>query len=286
MATSKFGEVTSYENFVLSNAIEDAFKSHLDLQQFVTVDNDLQGAPGMEKHVNVYTPSGEAETVAEGEGNTKKLAVGLTEKVYKIATSQAEFEYTDEREMIDPNAVAVGADHLATAMFNDIQKQLYAEFAKATLGTSASPVATPNFDAFVDATAALDLPDINATAADYQAQAITGVFGILNRADLAKVRKALGDNLKYVEAYARAGYVGTVAGVNLYVKQDATEKTITIATKKAVTLFNKTGVELENITKGKRSEVYADKRKNLLISRKYYVAALTDATQAYSLVLA
>lgn len=286
MATSSFGNVTSYDNFVLSNAVEDAFNSHLDLQQFVTVDNDLQGVAGMEKHVNVYTPSGDAETVEEGKGNTKKLKVDIAEKVYKIALSQAEFEYTDERELIDPNAVSVGADHLATAMFNDIQKQLYAEFNKATLGTSASPVATPNFDAFVDATAALDLPDINGSAMDYQNAVIPGVFGIMNRADLAKVRKALGDNLKYVQAYVTTGYVGTVAGINLYVKQDATEKTITIATKKAVTLFNKTGVELESITKGNRSETYADVRKNLLIARKYYVAAFTDATQAYNLVLA
>lgn len=36
-----------YDNFYLSNEIEDQFNSHLDLQQFCTVDNSLVGTAGM-----------------------------------------------------------------------------------------------------------------------------------------------------------------------------------------------------------------------------------------------
>ena len=38
---------TCYDNFFLSNEIEDQYQSHLDLQQFCTVDNNLTGVAGM-----------------------------------------------------------------------------------------------------------------------------------------------------------------------------------------------------------------------------------------------
>jgi hypothetical protein len=103
---------------------------------------------------------------------------------------------------------------------------------------------------------------------------------------MAAVRKALKDDLKYVEAFAKQGYVGTVAGINLYTKKDATAGTIVIATKEAVTLFIKKGTEVEQITKDKRSEDAANVRKNTIFSRKYYFAALTDATKAVKMVKA
>ena len=52
---------------------------------------------------------------------------------------------------------------------------------------------------------------------------------------LEPVRKALKDDLKYVEAFSVQGYIGTVSGVNIYTKKDAKRGTICIATKEAVT---------------------------------------------------
>lgn len=43
-----------YDNFYLSNEIEDQYNSHLDLQQFCTVDNSLVGQAGMIRKINVY----------------------------------------------------------------------------------------------------------------------------------------------------------------------------------------------------------------------------------------
>ena len=40
-----------YDNFYLSNEIEDQFNSHLNLQQFVTVDNSLVGTAGMKRRI-------------------------------------------------------------------------------------------------------------------------------------------------------------------------------------------------------------------------------------------
>jgi hypothetical protein len=97
--------------------------------------------------------------------------------------------------------------------------------------------------------------------------------------DANKVRKALKDDLKYVESFAKQGYVGTVGGVNLYTKKDAVAGTIIIATKEAVTLFNKKGTEVEQ-------ERDSNIRKNSIFSRKYYFAALTDETKAVKITIA
>ena len=40
-----------YDNFYLSNEVEDQFNSHLDLQQFCTVDNSLVGTAGMKRKI-------------------------------------------------------------------------------------------------------------------------------------------------------------------------------------------------------------------------------------------
>ena len=53
---------TVYDNFYLSNEIEDQYKSHLDLQTFCTVDNALEGTAGMLRKINVYKASLPAST--------------------------------------------------------------------------------------------------------------------------------------------------------------------------------------------------------------------------------
>jgi hypothetical protein len=106
-------------------------------------------------------------------------------------------------------------------------------------------------------------------------------FAFVAPADVAALRKALGLNLQYVEAFARTGYIGTVAGVNIYTKKDAVSGTICVATKEAVTLFNKKGVEVETPS---RDSGDANVRKNTIFSRKYYLAALTDQTKAVKIV--
>ena len=45
---------TLYDNFFLSNEIEDQFNSHLDLQQFCTVDSSLTGTAGMVRKIHRY----------------------------------------------------------------------------------------------------------------------------------------------------------------------------------------------------------------------------------------
>lgn len=45
---------TLYDNFFLSNEIEDQYNSHLDLLSFCTVDNTLTGTAGMVRKIHKY----------------------------------------------------------------------------------------------------------------------------------------------------------------------------------------------------------------------------------------
>ena len=255
---------TVYPNFYLSNEVEDQYKSHLDLQQFCTVDNNLVGTPGMIRKINVYKATDGTEKLTMGNGNTKSIEVGYTQKQYEILLAQNRFKYYDEQAMTDPQLVPVGTRHMGTDMFNTVNKDIYAEFAKATqvvVGTKF------NFDMFADAQSVLALENLEDVT----------IFAFVSPADVADIRKELKDTLQYVEKFAVSGYVGTVAGVNLYTKKDATPGDIIIATREAVTLFNKKGTEVEQPP---RDSGDANVRKNTIFSRKYYLAALTDETKA------
>ena len=255
----------AFPNFVLENTIEDQYNSHLDLMRFCTVDNDLVGVAGDTKKIRVYRASNSTEKLAMGEGNTRNIEVTYSDKEYTIQLAQNRFPYYDEELMRDPMVVDTGLRHMTTDMFNTTQSDIYGEFKKATQTVTLS--GTDYFGAFVDAVAML--PGEN--------QEELEVFAFVHPADKGAIRKALKDDLKYVEAYARAGYIGSVAGVNLYTKADATEGEICGGIKTAVTYFNKRGTEVEQ-------ERDANTRLNEVYSRKYYLVALTDETKAFKIV--
>ena len=254
-----------YDNFFLSNEVEDQFNSHLDLQQFCTVDNSLVGVAGMKRVIHSYRATNGTEKLTVGQGNTKSIEVSYTPAEYEIALAQNRFDWNDEHAMADPMLVPVGMKHAGTDMFNTVQGDIYGEFAKTGIEV---PALAFDFDAFVDASAALNLENLEDVS----------IFAFVCPKDKAKVRKALKDDLKYVEEYAKTGYIGTVAGINLYTKADATEGTIIVATKEAVTIFNKKGVETEQERDG-------NTRVNSAFSRKYYIVALTNESKAVKITL-
>lgn len=123
---------TVYDNFYLSNEIEDQYKSHLDLQTFCTVDNALEGTAGMLRKINVYKATDGTEKLAMGVGNSKSIEVGFTPREYRIQLAQNRFKYYDEQAMTDPQLVPVGTKHMGADMFNTVNADIYGEFAKAT----------------------------------------------------------------------------------------------------------------------------------------------------------
>jgi hypothetical protein len=251
---------TIYENFFLSNTVEDQYNSHLDLQQFCTIDNSLVGTAGMKRIIHSYRATNGTEKLVVGAGNTKSIEVSYTPVEYEIALAQNRFQWFDEHAMTDPMLVPVGMKHAGTDMYNTVNADVYTEFAKTNIEV---PATAPNFDAFVDAGAALNIENLEGV---YK-------FAFVCPKDVAKVRKALKDDLKYVEAFAKNGYIGSVGDIHLHTKADATEGTIIVATKEAVTIFNKKGVEME-------TERDANIRQNSAYSRKYYVVALTNESKA------
>lgn len=265
-----------YDNFYLSNEVEDMYKSRLDLQNFCTVDNSLVGTPGMIRKINRYTATDGTEKLEMGKGNTKSIEVSYAQSEYKILLAQNKFEYYDEQDMTDPMLVPTGMQKMGIDLFNTVNADIFAEFNKATQTVSG---ATLGFDCFADAVALLNIEGTDNDPANVAPLA----FAFVNPADLATVRKALKDELKYVEAFVRSGYVGTVAGVNLYAKKDAVAGTIVGGTKDAVTLFNKVGVEIEQ---PERSSDDANVRLNTIFARKYYLAALTDETKCFKITTA
>ena len=256
---------TIYNNFFLSNTVEDQFNSHLNLNQFCEIDDSLVGTAGMKRIIHTYRATDGTEKLTVGQGNTKSIEVSYTPVEYEIALAQNRFVWNDEHAMTDPMLVPVGMKHAGTDMYNTVQADIYGEFAKTGIQVE---TAAFDFAAFVDATAALNIENVENV----------NLFAFVCPKDKAKIRKTLKDDLQYVEAYARQGYIGTVAGVNLYDKADATEGEVIVAIKGAVTIFNKKGVETEQ-------ERDPNTRVNSAYSRKYYVVALTDESKAVKIKL-
>lgn len=262
---------TVYSNFYLSNEIENQYNSLLDLQRFCTIDNSLVGTPGMVRKINVYSATNGTEKLAKGVGNSQTIQVSYTQKDYTILLAQNRFQYYDEEAMTDPMLVPVGMRHAGVDMFNTVNGDIFTEFNKATQTVVTSSI---DFDCFADA--ASMFPFENLEGVEF--------FAFVAPADVAALRKALKSTLQYIEAYARTGYVGTVAGVNIYTKKDAVAGTICMGTREAVTLFNKAGVDVEQSVEGNRAASDANTRSNTIFSRKYYLAALTDETKAVKIV--
>jgi len=255
-----------YDNFVLETKFEDQYASYLDLMQFCTLDNSLVGVPGDKKKIGVYTATDGTETLKMGEGNTKNIEVDRVEKEYTIELLQNRFPFYDEEAMNDPKIIDKGLQHTAVDMFNTANGKAMAEFNK---GTLEAEVTAFDFDAFVDGVALFGA---------YEDMEDAPVFALIHKNDKKEIRKSLKDDLKYVEAYARRGYIGTVAGVNLYVSNIATDGSVILATKKGVTYFNKTGTQVE------QERTSANKRLTTVYTRKYGIFALTDDREVVRLV--
>lgn len=257
-----------FSNFVLANEIEDQINSKLNLATFCKTDDSLVGVPGDTKKINVYSATNGTQKLAMGAGNTLNIQVTFGTKNYTILMAQNRFPYYDEEAMNDPFIVPTGIGHMSTDMYNSIQNEIFAEFNKATLDVyTGAPTTNFSFDHFVDAVALLNREELEGGE----------VFAFVHPKDMASIRKTMRDDLKYVESFIRTGYVGTVGGVNLYTKKNATLGTIVLGTREAVTIFNKKGTEVEQ----KREP---NVRLNEIFSRKYYLVALTDATQVIKLI--
>ena len=252
-----------YENIILSNKINDILTTKVNLNSYMTIDTSMSESAGMKKVINKYTSTGSIEELAMGEGNSTSLEVTFEPVEYTVKTYQGKFAFYDEQEMTDPMIVDVGLQHSADNMVNEFTAKAVAEFQKATLTQEATAW---GFDVVVDAIAKMNLEDE------------AGLFLLISPADKANFRKALKDELKYSEGFARTGYIGSVCGVPVIVSKAIPAGEGYLATKDAVTVFIKKDSETEY-------ERDADTRNNSYWVRKVAVVALTDATKVVKIAV-
>ena len=253
-----------YDNTILENKIEDFLTTALDVAQYATHDDSLTQSAGMKKVVNKYTATGNVEDVLMGEGNTEDIEVAFDSVEYTVGVTQGRFPYYDEEAMTDPMVVDVGLKKLAAQMTNDLTAKIVKELDKTKLVINS---ATWTFNQIVDAIAMF--PD----------EEISGLFLLVNKAQVADLRKNLGDSLKYVEDFVRTGYIGTVCGVPVIATNAVKAGEAYLATKEAVTIFTKKGSESEQ-------ERDANVRLNKIYARKVMLVALTDDTKVIKLTSA
>lgn len=254
-----------YDNFYLSNEVEDQLITQLDLQRFATIDNNLVGEPGMIRKINIYSGTDGAQILALGSGNTTSIEVSYTPKEYRIETLQARFQYYDEEAMADPMLVPVGVRKIGVDIANTLNQSVIDELVDNT--GIYIPGATIDFDVFADAQALMNIENLEGTE----------LYALIHPNDAATLRKNLKTSLQYVEAFARQGYIGTVAGVNVYICKAVDKGDLVIAARDAVTIFNKKGVEIEQPG---RSETAANVRQNTVFGRKYFITAMTRPNHA------
>ena len=252
---------TIYENFVLENKMEDLLTTAVDMNAYMTADTSLTENAGMKKKVNTYTATGNVQELGMGEGNTEDIEVSFITNEYEVGTTQGRTYYYDEQEMTDPYAIDVALKGLADIMTNDLTSKAIGEFKKATMVQYG---ATWVFDDIVDAIAKMNL------------EKEEGLFLLINPAQQAAFRKNLKDDLKYVEGFVRAGYIGTVCGVPVIISKAVPVGEAYLATREAITCFIKKGNEIEQ-------ERDANTRKNTIFARKVMLVALTNATKVVRL---
>lgn len=256
---------TRYENFVLKNKLEEILLTKLGLSQFLTVDRTLAANEGMTIKINRYNCSGGIQDVLEGQGNTDEIEMTYDTEQYIVGTTQGRFAYTDEDAMTDSFLVDGGITDLAKKFVNDFNEKAVAEWTKATRKVYTSKVV---FDNFVDAIAALNLEDAEEN----------GFNALVHPSMKAALRKNLADELKYVEDYARVGYVGSVCGIPIYTSRAVPMGSVLIANKEAVTAFMKKDTEIEQ-------EREVNIRKNWVYARNVKVIALTHDDKAVQILV-
>lgn len=248
-----------YPNFVIENKIKSILSTKLDINRFMTADYSLEGTPGLTKKIHTYTGSGSAEVLARGEGNTGFIDADYVEQTYTAVRTQGQTRWYDDDAMSDPALIDTKLQTLSESMVNAWTAAAITEYSKSLRTLACDFSTTANnylFNLFADALAMFPEEE-------------DGLFALIHPKNKAWVRKALVDDLKYVEAYVRTGYVGTVAGVPVYESKAVLEDSIYIGKKEAVKAFIKTGVRVER-------DRNIDTKKNNVVADRYAIIALVD----------
>jgi hypothetical protein len=246
---------TVYDNKIIEAKAKDLLTTAINTRSLMTVDNTLAESAGMTKTINVYTFTGEAENLENGEGNSTRGAISFDSKDYKVGRVQANFDYTDDDFMKDNSVVDNGVAGATAILKNKMNADFFAECAKGNLKVTAEL----SYDAIVDAIAELNVEDESK------------IFVVIPNTWKAKLRK----DPDYIAArygdVVYTGQVGTICGIPV-VATKALADAAYVMTPEAVKLFIKKDI-------GVGQERDEDTTVNSVYIRAYYLAALVDATK-------
>ena len=250
-----------YDNFVLAEQIKSALDTKLNVNRFMTADTSLAENPGMTKKIHKYTiaEGSDVDDLNRGEGNSHFIDAVYAEEAYTVARTQGHIKYYDDDVMNDPTYIDAKVRFLAESMVNSWTRKAIAEFAKSENIYNNTGY---NLENFANA--------LSVYTSVYEDTA--GLFFLCNQKLDAKIRKMLGDDLKYVEDYIRTGAIGAVLGVPVYLSKAVPEGIIFLATREAVTAFIKKDVSVEQ-------DRDIDTKQNDIVASRYSIIALTDETK-------
>ena len=246
---------TVYDNKIIEAKAKDLLTTAVNTRSLMTIDNDLAETAGMTKVINTYTYTGEAEELANGEGNTVRGALAFVGNEYKVKRVQANFDYTDDDFMADNTVVDNGVAGATAILKNKMNADFFAECAKATLKVTG----TLGYDAIVDAIGELNVEDESK------------IFVVIPNDWKAQLRKDEDYKTARMGEVVYSGQVGTICGIPVVATKALTNAAY-VMTPEAVKLFMKKDVNAGT----DRDE---DTTVNSVYIRAYYIAALVDATK-------
>ncbi len=246
---------TVYPNKVLEAKAKDLLTTSVNARSLMSIDSDLTQNAGMTKTINVYTYSGTAEELGEGEGNSNRGAISYVGTDYNVKLVQQAFDYFDEDYMKDNTIVDNMLKGANQVMVNKMTADFTAELAKASLKVTGAL----SYNSIVDAISELNVEDES------------GVFVVIPNEWKKLLRKDEDYKTARMGEVVYNGQVGTIAGIPVIATKALTDAAY-VMTKEAVKLFMKKDVEVEQ-------DRDADKRTNSVYLRTAYVCALVDATK-------
>lgn len=245
---------TIYDNKIIEAKAKDLLTTAINTRSLMTVDASLAETAGMTKTINVYTYTGEAEELGNGEGNSTRGSLSFVGTDYKVKRVQANFDYTDDDFMKDNSVVDNGVSGATAILKNKMNADFFAECAKATL----SVPGTLSYETIVDAIAELNVEDESK------------IFVVIPNDKKAELRKDPDYKAARMGEVVYNGQVGTVCGIPVIASKAA--ETAYVMTPEAVKLFLK-----KDVSAG--TERDEDTTVNSVYIRAYYIAALVDGTK-------
>lgn len=250
---------TVYENKVIEAKAKDLLTTALNTRNLMSVDNSLTQSEGMTKTINVYTYTGTAEELADGEGNTERGSISYAGTDYKVKRVQQTFDYLDQDFMKDNTIVDNMLKGANQVMVNKMTSDFIVEAKKATLKQTFAKGSALGYDVIVDAISKLNLEDES------------GIFVVIPNTWKASLRKDADYKAARMGEVIYNGQVGTICGIPVVATKALTDRAY-VMTKEAVKLFMKKDVEVEQ-------DRDIEKKKNTVVLTTYYICALEDTTK-------